>query len=137
MQNDYLPLAPEPRNKKELMLMQPAVLAFIGDSVQTLFVRTELAYECAGKTSKLHRMAAAKINATSQAAAVKNIMDSLTEEELYVFKRCRNFKANTTAKNATVVDYKIASGFEGLIGFLYLAGEHGRLSELLRSAYKL
>lgn len=132
---DFLPQFPEPCSEDELNGMNPAVLSFVGDSVQTLFVRAELASLYKQKTSALHRMAAQIINATSQAQAVKNILDIMTEQELSVFRRCRNCKTNTAAKNATITDYKIASGFEGVIGYLYLSGKHERLLELLNLAY--
>ncbi|MFA5448903.1 MAG: ribonuclease III domain-containing protein [Clostridia bacterium] len=133
--SDRLPLFPEPCTKEELNQLGASALSFVGDSVQTLFVRTALALECPNKISALHRQAAAVINATSQSEAAKKIIPLLSEEEDAVFRRCRNSKTNTHAKNATLIDYKIASGLEGLIGYLYMLGRHERLAELLRLAY--
>jgi len=132
---DYLPTFQQNIDKTKLRLLNASVLSFVGDSVQTLFVRTELALECGSNTNALHRLVASKINATAQAEAGRKILPKLTEIETDVFKRCRNYKTQTVAKNALVTDYKIASGLEGLIGYLYLGGEHDRLSELLRLAY--
>jgi ribonuclease-3 family protein len=134
---DYLPIFSSTVDKTEIRLLNAAVLSFVGDSVQTLFVRTELALEKNLNTNALHRQAAAKINATAQADAARRILEKLTEIENDVFKRCRNYKTQTVAKNATVTNYKAASGLEGLIGYLYLVGEHERLNELLRLAYEV
>jgi len=132
---DYLPHFAENIDKEKIRLLNAAVLSFVGDSVQTLFVRTELALEEGKSTCALHQKASAKINATAQAQAVRKILPLLTEHELDIFKRCRNYKTATVAKNAAVADYKTASGFEGLVGYLYLTGESERLSELLSLAY--
>jgi ribonuclease-3 family protein len=132
---DYLPTFAENIDKGKIRLLNAAVLSFVGDSVQTLFVRTELALEETSNTNALHKKAAAKINATAQAEAARRIQAKLTEIELDVFKRCRNYKTQTVAKNALVTDYKTASGLEGLIGYLYLAGEHDRLNEILDLGY--
>lgn len=120
---------------EEIMQMNADVLSFVGDGVQTLAVRTALAISSAKRSGALHRLTAQKINATSQAQALKNILHLLNEEEYAVYKRCRNHKTNNSAKNASVGDYRIATGFEGLIGFLYLTGRHERLSYLLEFAY--
>ncbi|MDD3946736.1 MAG: ribonuclease III domain-containing protein [Clostridia bacterium] len=132
----FLPIAPTTISVHDLNLMNPAVLSFVGDSVQTLYVRACLATECGEKACALHRKASSIINATSQAVALKHILASLTETELGVYKRCRNTKKPTSAKNATITDYRIASGFEGVVGYLYLGGFQDRLAELMELAYK-
>lgn len=131
----FLPISPTVLEERELNQINSAVLSFVGDSVQTLYVRACLAAEFGEKSGALHRKASAVINATSQAAALKHILGSLNETELGVYKRCRNNKKPTSAKNSTIVDYRIASGFEGVIGYLYLGGFHDRLAELIELAY--
>jgi|AGTN01.2.fsa_nt_gi Uncharacterized protein conserved in bacteria len=131
---DYLPFFPSSLPDKELSAFGPDALAFVGDAVQTLFVRSEAAAEIKKKTAALHRSTAEKVKAVSQAVAVKNILFLLTPEEDSVYKRARNMNSGK-AKNAPILDYREASGFEGLIGWLYLKGEHDRLNELLRKAY--
>ncbi|HOB63849.1 MAG: ribonuclease III [Clostridiales bacterium] len=131
----FLPIAPTTLDKRELNMMNPAVLSFVGDSVQTLYVRAALAALSGEKAGPLHRKASAFVNATSQAQALKHILSVLTEEELAVYKRCRNVKKPTSAKNSTIIDYRIASGFEGVVGYLYLGGFHERLAELMELAY--
>jgi len=131
----YLPYAPAMLPEAELNQMNPVVLSFVGDSVQTLYVRVSLASESTEKACALHCKAAAIINATSQATALKRILNSLDEKELSVYKRCRNAKKQTSAKNSSLTDYRIATGFEGVVGYLYLSGSHDRLATLLEMAY--
>ncbi len=132
---EFLPKSGTIIAENNLDLTSPSVLSFIGDGVQTLYVRTKLAITCTEKTEKLHRKTSAFVSAVAQAKALKLIEPELTEAELGVYKRCRNCKTNTHAKNASIGDYRIASGFEGLIGYLYLNGQSARLSQLLDMAY--
>lgn len=126
-----LPLDPVQAGRKEA-----TSLSFIGDAVHTLAVREKLALSQDVKTGVLHRLASKEVNATAQSHALKRIENMLSEEEESVYKRCRNTRQTTMAKNASAVDYKIASGFEGLIGFLYLVGRSSRIEELLNVAYE-
>ena len=135
MKNNYLPISPITIEKEEICTMNPIVLAFLGDSVQTLYVRTKLCINHKEKSGKLHILASQELKATSQAKAMKNILNLLTEEEEKIYKRARNSKATSPAKNANIIDYHIASGFEAVIGFLYLANETKRIEELLNVAY--
>lgn len=135
MSMDFLPVVPSPKTKEEVNLMSASSLAFIGDAVQTLYVRTALATVHDAKTAVLHKLVAQRVNAVRQAEAITSLLESLTEEETDIFKRVRNSKTNTIPKHATVGDYKLATGFEGLIGYLYLLGRHERLNLLLEMAY--
>lgn len=132
---EFMPQFTTPYSREEARRIDAGVLAFVGDAVQTLYVRTRLAAALDVKSGALHRLAAHEVNATAQASALKRIESLLTEEELSVYKRSRNTHKETVAKHADVVDYKIASGFEGLIGYLYLTGDARRLSELIHFAY--
>ena len=82
--------------------------------------------------NKMHKKSASLVKAETQANIIKAIQDDLTEEELAVYKRGRNAKSATTAKHATMIDYRMATGFEALIGYLYLQAQHNRLLELIR-----
>lgn len=135
MQNYYVPQFPECMTKKDLLQLNPLVLAFIGDSVQTLFVRTKLSIELMHKTGRLHPLVTKEVRATSQSIAMKKLLPSLTEEEMAVYKRARNCKTNTCAKNASIIDYHIASGFEAILGYLYLLKQSDRIQELMEIAY--
>lgn len=126
-----LPYVDVKMNKTELVQLNPLVLAFVGDSVQQLAVRTSLAFSSTAKAGELHKIATGEIKATTQAKRLDKIMEYLTAEEMDIFKRTRNTKMNTTAKNASLAEYRKASGLEALFGYLYLAGERTRLLELI------
>lgn len=126
----YLPIAKEYLTEKEILGLNPLVLAFVGDSVQQLMVRTKLASTSTAKAGELHKMQSEQIKASAQAKYMDEIMSILTDDEIAIFKRARNTHMNTMAKNASVADYKKASGFEAVIGYLYLLGKNERLEEL-------
>jgi len=111
--------------------MSPLTLAFIGDTVFDLIVRTRVIEEGNAPVRKLNHSASSLVNATTQSHMMKLIMPELTEEETAVFKRGRNAKSYTSAKNANINDYRIATGLEALIGWLYLSGNMERIYELI------
>ena len=111
--------------------LNPIVLAFVGDAVYSLFIRERLTFSADYKTGELNRLATSEVNASAQADFVNEILPLLTEEELSVFKRARNAKKGTKAKHATIAEYNCATGFEAVLGFLYLIGETERLNFLL------
>ena len=111
--------------------LNPIVLAFVGDAVYSLFVRERLTFTSDCKTGELNTKATAEVNAGAQAEFLKNIMPLLDEEELAIFKRARNAKKGTKAKHATIGEYNIATGFEAVLGYLYLIGKNDRLNFLL------
>ena len=110
----------------------PLVLAYIGDAVYELLIRTKVINHGSMQVNKMHKKSASLVKAETQANIIKAIQDDLTEEELAVYKRGRNAKSATTAKHATMIDYRMATGFEALVGYLYLQARHGRLLELIR-----
>ena len=118
-------------DKSKALNVNPVALAFVGDAVYSLFVREKLIFETDCKTGQLNKLATDSVNACAQSEFIKEILPLLTEEELGVFKRARNAKKPTKAKHATVAEYNAATGFEALLGFLYLTGEYDRLNFLL------
>ena len=108
----------------------PLTLAFIGDGVYELFVRSRIVGNTNAPAGKLHKMCVHYVKAQAQAEAAKTMMDTLSEDEMWVFKRGRNAKSPTVPKNADVTDYRLATGFEALIGYLYLEGKEERITEL-------
>ena len=110
----------------------PLVLAYIGDAVYELLIRTKVINHGSMQVNKMHKKSASLVKAETQANIIKAIQDDLTEEELAVYKRGRNAKSATTAKHATMIDYRMATGFEALIGYLYLQAQNDRLLELIR-----
>ncbi len=113
----------------------PLVLAYIGDSVYETYVRTRLVARANTQVNNLHKTTINYVKAKAQSDIMKALLDQLTEEEEWVFKRGRNAKSATVPKNADVGEYRYATGFETLIGYLYLSGNIDRLYELLQFAF--
>lgn len=132
---DFLPLLRTPVAEKDATMLNPLVLAFVGDSVQTLYERTLSAFTLQKKPHELHVAVSSSVNAKAQSEALRRIEASLTETENAVFHRARNSKTQTSAKNASIADYRVASGYEAVLGFLYLTGNTARLDFLLNAAY--
>lgn len=110
----------------------PLTLAYIGDAVYDLVIRTVVVERANRAANELHKRAVKFVQAGTQAVMVTALQEILTEDELAVFKRGRNAKSNTSAKNASITDYRKATGFEALIGFLYLTDQTDRLLFLVR-----
>lgn len=115
-------------------LLSPSVLAFVGDGVYGLCVRTKLA-ETNRPSGELHKLSVQYVNATAQAKAFEVIKEDLTEKEMSVFKRGRNFHTSNTPKNSTGGDYHTATGLETLFGFLYLSKQKERIEELFQKIF--
>ncbi len=108
------------------------VLAFIGDAVLSLQVREYLVNKGYTKTKDLQEKSVMFVSANSQAKYMENLLDGgmLSEEELVIYKRGRNTRTTSVAKNADVITYRVATGFEALWGYLYLLDDKSRLEEL-------
>lgn len=117
-------------NPKEL---SPLTLAYIGDAVYELLVRTVVLSDGNAPVNRLHKKARDIVNAKAQAEFYHRVADTLTEEEAAVFRRGRNAKSYTMPKNANVMDYRHATGVEAVFGYLYLAGEMERAIALFRA----
>ena len=117
-------------DKNKVKQMNPLVLAFVGDGVETLHVRTKLALSGDAKSGALHRQTAGEVNAHAQSEQAEKVLPYLSEEEMGIYLRARNSKSRHHAKNFSVTDYRRASGLEAVIGYLYLTGEKERLEEL-------
>lgn len=120
---------------EEVRALNPLVLAYIGDAVYEVFIRTTLVAMEPNKTAhQLHVMSIEYVKAHAQSDIIHKISDFLTEEEIWIVKRGRNTKSGTVPKNADVVEYRVATGFEALIGYLYLIGNIKRLREVLEAS---
>ena len=108
--------------------LSPLVLAYIGDSIYDLVIRTYLI-----SLDKINRHACRLVKAETQSKLIGILEEQLTENELSVYKRGRNAKSYTSAKNATIGDYRRATGFEALMGYLYLDGQYDRLTKLVHT----
>ena len=105
----------------------PLTLAYIGDAVFEVIVRTILVERGNAPVNVLHKQASKLVKAEAQADAYHRIKELLTEEEMSVFRRGRNAKSYTSAKNATIGDYRVATGLEALFGYWYLTGQTERM----------
>ena len=112
----------------------PLTLAYIGDGIYEIIIRTVIVDEANRQVNKIHKAASNLVKAQTQAEMIHLIMDDLTEEEVKIYKRGRNAKAITRAKNASMSDYRVATGFEALMGWLYLTKQSDRMMELIKMA---
>ncbi|MBE7049809.1 MAG: Mini-ribonuclease 3 [Ruminococcaceae bacterium] len=111
--------------------VSPLSLAYIGDAVYELYIRSYIMHSVNMPVAKLHKAATKFVSAKSQSKIYHMIKDSLTEEENAVFKRGRNAHSYTSAKNADIVQYRIATGLEALIGYLYIKKDTERLEQII------
>ena len=111
--------------------LNPVVLAFIGDAAYSLNIREKLVFVSDYKTGTLQKLSSASVSAKGQAALLKNIEEKFTDTEREIFLRGRNAKKPTKSKNATVAEYNLSTGFEAVVGYLYLTGAYARLDDLL------
>jgi len=118
--------------ESEVRIMSSQVLAFIGDGVYSLFIRQKQVLENKHLKGKdLHASVTNFVKATGQSNFIERLLPLLDEKELAIFKRARNYKAQSQAKHASIIDYKRATGLEAVIGYLYLIGNEKRLNEIL------
>ncbi len=118
---------------QDLRTFSPLTLAYIGDAAYEIVVRTILVKQGNCPVSQLHKRASQMVKAQTQSAMMEVLEPLLTEEEFRIYKRGRNAHSATMAKHATMADYRRATGFEALIGYLYLKEEWERMLELIRA----
>jgi ribonuclease-3 family protein len=116
----------------DIKTYSPLTLAFIGDSIFDLIIRTAVVESGNAPVNKLHKRASSLVQASAQAELYHFLKDQLSEEETAIYKRGRNAKSFTSAKNAGVVEYRTATGLEALVGYLYLTDQMDRLLELIK-----
>ena len=110
----------------------PLTLAYIGDAIFDLIIRTAMVSNGNNRADSLHKATASIVKAKTQSDMIEKMLLYLTEEEAAVYRRGRNAKSHTTAKNASISDYRRATGFEALLGYLYLQGDMERIMELVK-----
>ncbi len=111
----------------------PLTLAYIGDGVYDLVIRSIEVGESRAKVKILHQQTSHLVKAQTQSEMAEFLQPELTETETDFYRRGRNAKSATMAKNATVADYRRATGFEALMGYLYLSGQTERMLTLIRA----
>ncbi|SKA01586.1 Mini-ribonuclease 3 [Selenihalanaerobacter shriftii] len=125
MFNELLDLPKKPR------LLSPGIMAYIGDSIYEVFIRSYLIEKGIRKNNDLHKMAIKYVNAEAQAELLRKIKPSLTKEEEIIVRRGRNSKSGQVPKSTDVANYRHSTAFEALLGYLYLDKKKARLREIL------
>ena len=118
-------------DKERARNLSPVTLAFVGDAVYSLYVREKLVLSTDFKTGELQNLTSKQVSAHGQSELLEKLIPQFTEEEADIFRRGRNAKKSTKSKNASVAEYNRSTGFEAVIGYLYLTGQYKRIEELL------
>lgn len=124
-------------SEKDWKMYSPLTLAYIGDAVYELVIRSIVVKTANCQPQKLHQKVTSKVSAKAQAKMIEALLPMLTEEEASVYRRGRNSKPYTKAKNASMQEYLEATGFEALMGYLYLYREYDRMNELIEEGLKI
>lgn len=122
-----------PLNEQGVRMLNPLKLAFLGDAIYEAYIRTYLVSEAVLTPHEMSKRAVRYVKASAQASLVIGIKEMLTEEEWTIVKRGRNQKSASVPKNALLSDYKYATGFEALIGYLHLTQNEDRIIEILKA----
>lgn len=117
----------------DIKMINVITLAYLGDAIYEVYIREKMIKEAPLKVEQLQKKAINYVSAKAQAKILSNLIDSnaLTDEELDIVKRGRNYKRSSHPKNTDIITYKLSTGFETLIGYLYLSGKKTRLREIL------
>ncbi|MDD6812262.1 MAG: ribonuclease III domain-containing protein [Lachnospiraceae bacterium] len=119
----------------DIRTYSPLTLAYIGDAIYDLVIRTVVVERGNQSAKGLHKMTVRYVNAKMQAKMIEALEEILTDEEVAVYHRGRNAKSYTSAKNASIIEYRMATGFEALMGYLYLKGDTARMLALIQTAF--
>ncbi len=126
-----------PGKKQDIRTYSPLTLAYIGDAVYDLIIRTVVVGRANRPANELHHTTVKYVSANAQSKIVQALMEEFTEEEQSIYRRGKNSKPHTTAKNASVTDYLKATGFEAVVGYLYLTDRTDRVLELVKKGLEL
>lgn len=121
----------------DIRTYSPLSLAYIGDAVYDLMVRTVVVLKGNTSNEKLHKTSVKYVSARAQAKIIDSLKDELSEDEAAIYRRGKNSKPSSTAKNATLSEYLRATGFEALIGYLYLMNRQERIIELVKKGIEI
>ena len=122
---------------QDVRAYSPLTLAYIGDGIYELVIRSIVVERANRSANDLHKKTTRYVKAPAQSAMIEALLPELTEDEEAVYRRGRNAKSYTTAKNASVADYRRATGFEALMGYLYLTGQTDRMLALIKEGIRL
>ncbi len=118
-------------DKERAKNLSPVTLAFLGDAVYSLYVREKLVLSADLKAGQMQNLTSKQVSAHGQSELLERLIPLFSEEESDVYRRGRNAKKPTKSKNASVAEYNRSTGFEAVIGYLYLIGQYERIEELL------
>lgn len=121
----------------DIKTYSPLTFAYVGDGIYEMVIRTLIVEKGQRAANTFHKHTTRIVCAQTQARMIEALMDELTEEEVTVFRRAKNAKLNSAAKNATIQDYRKATGFEAVCGYLYLSNQTGRMVELIKRGIEL
>ena len=121
--------------KIDIKTISPLAMAYIGDGVYEMVIRTYILTKFNGTLDKMHKKSSQYVKAVTQSSIINSIIENLSEKEQWIYKRGRNAKSASVAKNATMAEYRAATGFEALIGYLYLTGELKRAIEIIKMGF--
>lgn len=124
---------------REIATYSPLTLAYIGDAIYELVIRTIIVSRGNAQVNKLHHKSSNLVKAETQAKMIRYLVENeeLEDDEMSIYKRGRNAKSYTSAKNASIGDYRTATGFEALMGYLYMTGKTERMNELIKKSLKM
>lgn len=122
----------ETMSEEQVKLISPLKLAYIGDAVYEVYIRSYVVNKIKTNVNSMNKMAVKYVKAEAQAKVARGLKDLVSEKEWTILKRGRNQKSATVAKNASIGDYRYATGFEALIGYLYLSGNNDRIREIIK-----
>lgn len=120
--------------EEEARQMGPLALAYLGDTVYDLYVRTSLLLESRGNAGALHRKSIAIVNARAQAGVARRMFERLSKSEQEIFMRGRNAKSATVPRNMSVADYRQATALEAVVGYCYLTGRLNTIEQVIKEA---
>jgi ribonuclease-3 family protein len=123
-----------PSEEADIRSYSPLKLAYLGDAVYEIIIRTLIIENVGGPVKNLHSRASGLVNAKAQAELVQTMLEELSEEEMAAYRHGRNAKTSSVAKHADIHDYRNATGLEALFGYLYLTGNSSRAVRLLKQA---
>ncbi|KXG74807.1 Mini-ribonuclease 3 [Thermotalea metallivorans] len=138
MKKDFLnSIGIRKKTPEEIHFISPLVYAYIGDAIYEVYIRTYIFHRYRGNVNIMHQIATRFVKAGAQAAVVRALEDQWSEEEWGIIKRGRNQKSGSVPKNANLSDYRYATGFEALLGYLYLMDKHDRIEEIIKRAIEV
>ena len=121
----------KPIPEKDAFMLNPQSLAFVGDAVYSLYIRSEVISHSTAKSGSLHKQSVLRVRATAQSEALDKLEGKLNDREQDLVRRARNTKVNAPSKKASLADYMKSTAYEALLGYLFVTGQKERLSEIL------